>query len=98
AAVSVLAAIAAQVDPPSPDMTGIAAEDALIIPILDARRGQIFGAVYRRLAAEAGRLYLNGEEVVMTAEEFLELVAAQAQARSAPLIFASPTPVVIEGA
>src|SRR5271168_3537334 len=48
---------------------------AVLIPALDARRGQIYFGVYR--AAAAG-LALDGEEFVVTPEEFTERLGALA--------------------
>ena len=62
AAVSALEAVAAQSHSPAP----------LLVPVLDARRGQVYFGFYRR-AGDQGEnaLALEGEECVMTPEEFL---------------------------
>jgi tRNA threonylcarbamoyladenosine biosynthesis protein TsaB len=65
AGVSGLEAIAAQAHSTAP----------LLIPILDARRGQIYLGFYRR--GENG-LALEGEECVMTPSEFLETLRVRA--------------------
>lgn len=77
AAVSVLQAIAAQATAPA---------DRLI-SVLDARRGQVFGAVFER---RAGLPVLCGEEVVMAPAEFLESLADPLAAK--PAVFVTPTP------
>jgi tRNA threonylcarbamoyladenosine biosynthesis protein TsaB len=77
AAVSCLEAIASKVLA-SRAMTG----GTLVAPVLDARRGQIFGCVYQWMAY-AVRLQPLTEEVVMSANEFLELV--QGRLPEAPL-------------
>jgi tRNA threonylcarbamoyladenosine biosynthesis protein TsaB len=64
AGVSGLEAIAAQAHSSAP----------LLIPILDARRGQIYFGFYRR--GDKG-LSLEGEECVMTPSEFLETLGAR---------------------
>jgi tRNA threonylcarbamoyladenosine biosynthesis protein TsaB len=60
AAVSGLEAVAAQ--------AGGAAEGALIVPVLDARRGEVYGAVYANRGARLERLT---PEYVLPPEEFL---------------------------
>jgi tRNA threonylcarbamoyladenosine biosynthesis protein TsaB len=63
AAVSGLEAVAIQSDSAAP----------LLVPVLDARRGQVYMGHYRR-TGEPGknRLALQGDECVMTPEELLE--------------------------
>jgi tRNA threonylcarbamoyladenosine biosynthesis protein TsaB len=53
---------------------------AVLVPALDARRGQIYFGVYRTLAAG---LALDGEEFVVTSEEFAEKLGALAHIRDA---------------
>src|ERR1700722_18654207 len=69
--VSGLQAVAAQI----PEANGA----ALLVPVIDARRGQVFGAIYeRRDGANPSSppiLKLLDEEVVMAADEFLDIVA-----------------------
>ena len=74
-AVSVLEAVAA----------GAAAE-GLLVPIVDAYRGQIFGGVYEK---RDGRLAARGRERVMTMEEFLASLA-QDGVRPEACAFVSP--------
>src|ERR1700690_3810471 len=57
AAVSALEAVAVQAR----------SSAGLIVPVLDARRGQVYFGIYRRVASGAGSpLALDGEEYVMT--------------------------------
>jgi tRNA threonylcarbamoyladenosine biosynthesis protein TsaB len=63
ASVSGLEAVAAQVRGGS----------GLLVPVLDARRGQIYAGVYRKGAQGLER---QGDERVMSAEEFLETLPA----------------------
>jgi tRNA threonylcarbamoyladenosine biosynthesis protein TsaB len=49
-------------------------EAPLLIPILDARRGQIYFGFYRR---GGNGLALEGEECVMTPDEFLEMLRSR---------------------
>ena len=78
-AVSGLEAVAAQ-----------ARSTGTIAAVMDARRGQIYGAIYE---PGDGGLRLRGEEMVLSAAEFLAHVAAQHDA--AGMAFASPTPEVL---
>jgi tRNA threonylcarbamoyladenosine biosynthesis protein TsaB len=84
--VSTLAGIAAQA---GEDV----AHDGLVAAVLDARRGQMFGGVYRR-GEKAEDLALIGEETVSSPAEFAQLLAEQSN--GSPIVFASPTPEVIE--
>jgi tRNA threonylcarbamoyladenosine biosynthesis protein TsaB len=80
AAVSVLEAVAAQATMPLP----------LLVPVVDARRGQLFGAVYERRGAG---LALRGEEVVMAPEEFFASLAGLVGEE--PIAVVTPTPGAI---
>ncbi len=80
AAVSALEAVAAQAK----------AHEALLVPVIDARRGQVYGGLYERRGTVLAR---RGDEVVMTPAEFLELLSSQAG--ESPLAFVSPTPEVL---
>ncbi len=61
-----------------------------VAPVMDARRRQVYGGLYRRTPTGPVR---HGDEVVMTAEEFLwELTARVGDER---VVFASPTPHVL---
>ena len=79
AAVSALEAVAAQAK----------TQESLLVPVIDARRGQVYAGLYER--REQG-LALRGDEVVMTPAEFLELL--RSQAGDTPVAFVSPTPEV----
>lgn len=45
-----------------------------IAPFLDARRGQVFGAIYRKIPGDAMGLALASDESILSIDEFLELV------------------------
>jgi tRNA threonylcarbamoyl adenosine modification protein YeaZ len=64
------------------EAVGFQARDgsAVLVPALDARRGQIYFGVYRTTAAG---LALDGEEYVVTPEEFAEKLGALAHSRGA---------------
>jgi len=91
AAVSALEAIAAQAAgaPVSGGETGI------IAPFLDARRGQIFGSLYRRRQANPATLQRMVEESILSPEEFLELVKGNVPLGRPVLV--SPTAEVLSG-
>lgn len=78
--VSGLEAIAAQAQSSAP----------LLIPILDARRGQIYFGFYRR---GENRLALEGEECVVTPGEFLEML--HARAGDSEFTIVTPEPEII---
>ena len=59
----------------------------LLVPVLDARRGQVYFGFYRRV--DPARLALEGEECVATPEEFVQALGTEA-ARSD---FAVLTPI-----
>jgi len=90
AAVSGLEAIAAQAREPG----------RYLVPVLDARRGQIFGGLYERAGEHLIRV---GDEVVMTAAEFLEHLRAREPESGTPesgelnegVAFITPTPEVL---
>jgi tRNA threonylcarbamoyladenosine biosynthesis protein TsaB len=94
AAVSGLEAVATEIS--KRPMVG----SALLIPVMDARRGQLFGAIFERQFRDEGSnsncLKRHGDEVVMGAAEFLDLVARRANSKLPQ--FASPSPEVIEPA
>jgi tRNA threonylcarbamoyladenosine biosynthesis protein TsaB len=92
AAVSALEAIAAAAMPGG----GLPAA-GLLVPVFDARRGQVFGAMYRYSARDPERLFLRGEEVVAGPAEFLQSVFEQSDGAN-PVTVVSPTPEVIETA
>ena len=82
AAVSALEAVAAQ----------SRAGGGILVPVLDARRGQVYGGVYRRVGEDLERL---GDERVMTPEEFL--ASLRAEVGSAKPTFIAPTPEILAG-
>lgn len=87
AAVSALEAVAAQSHSPAP----------LLVPVLDARRGQVYFGLYRRAGAHGeSALALEGEECVMTPEEFLGTL--QSRAASSDLAIVTPVPEPLVGA
>jgi tRNA threonylcarbamoyladenosine biosynthesis protein TsaB len=80
AAVSALEAIAAQ----------SVSNSEFLVPVLDARRGEIYFGFYRRLESAAGReLALEGDECSMPPEDFLKILIDR---RGANLTIVSPTP------
>ncbi|MBZ5503351.1 MAG: tRNA (adenosine(37)-N6)-threonylcarbamoyltransferase complex dimerization subunit type 1 TsaB [Acidobacteriia bacterium] len=85
AAISALEAVAAQVRSTAP----------VVIPVLDARRGQVYFGIYRRAGApEQPRLVLEGDERVATPEEF----AAELRTRNllhSGLVIATPAPEIV---
>ncbi len=93
AAVSGLQAIAAE---SLTSMEDCVLEASFIVPFLDARRGQVFGAIYRKASdgeSDPGlRLALDSEESILSPEEFLELVKGKSPQRVA---LVSPTPDAI---
>ena len=80
AAVSGLEAVAAQARTPT----------RWLVPVIDARRGQIFGGIYERQANGLARV---GDEMVATPAEFLNHVRSRIP--DEPLTFVTPTPEVI---
>ncbi len=76
-AVSCLEALASKIVIPQPAAGGI------IASILDARRGQIFGCIYRS-SPDTGRLTPMTDELVCTANEFITLAE--------PLVLGARTP------
>lgn len=87
AAISALEAVAAQSHSQSP----------LIVPVLDARRGQVYFGMYGRVGAnDEERLALEGEECVMTPEEFIEALAVRGATSDCTIV--TPAPALISGA
>jgi tRNA threonylcarbamoyladenosine biosynthesis protein TsaB len=80
AAISGLEAIAAQAN----------ANDELLSPFLDARRGHVFGSTYRRGPSESGGLQLIGEQAILRVEEFLALVKGNCGTGQAVLVSSTP--------
>lgn len=89
AAVSALEAVALQAH----------SSAALVVPVLDARRGQLYFGLYRRAAdavAGEGGLALDGEEYVMTPAEFFE--ALRERARGDEFAIVTPQRELFSGA
>ncbi len=89
AAISGLEAIAAE---SLMGETSGASNAHFIAPFLDARRGQVFGAIYRRISGEEMGLALASDESILSLDEFLELVKGKSP-QSVQLV--SPTPEVL---
>jgi tRNA threonylcarbamoyladenosine biosynthesis protein TsaB len=70
-----------------------AARDALLVPILDARRGQVFAGLYRW---RDGRLALQGEERVQALDAFL--VELRGQVSPHETLFLTSTPELLDSA
>ena len=85
APVSVLEAIAVQARGPG----------RVLVPVLDARGGHLFGGAFRReREGVEGRLQAIGEEVVLSAEEYFRWVAG-VSGGEAP-VFVTSTPDVVK--
>src|SRR5260221_14513296 len=80
AAISGLEAIAAQAN----------ANDELVSPFLDARRGHVFGSTYWRSPGRPSVLHLVGEEAILSVEEFLTLVKRNCSGKRAVLVSSTP--------
>ena len=68
----------------------------LIGAFVDAHRGQVFGATYRRLPGEPASWQRIGEEAVLDGSEFLAMVRANCGPSQCVLV--SPTPNVLRAA
>jgi tRNA threonylcarbamoyladenosine biosynthesis protein TsaB len=68
-------------------------ECEVVAPFLDAKRGQVYGALFQRDGEEGLCLRRIGEDVVLAPREFLAVVRENAGDRQ-PL-FVSPTPVAL---
>jgi tRNA threonylcarbamoyladenosine biosynthesis protein TsaB len=75
--------------------TACAAKPRFIAPFLDGRRGQLFGAIYRRSSDDSLDLELVSDESVLSLDEFLEFVKGKSP-ESVQLV--SPTPDLIPAA
>lgn len=69
------------------------ASASVLIPVVDARRGQVFGAIYERTPQG---LALRGEEMVLAPEEFLSVIGKSL--RGEAFAFVSPAPEALEAA
>jgi len=72
-----------------------ASDGHFLAPFLDARRGQVFGSIYRRVSGGGRGLALANAESILSPEEFLELVKGES---SSPVLLVSPTPDVLPAA
>ena len=88
-AISGLEAIAAEL---LMDESASASNARFIAPFLDARRGQVFGAIYRRIVGGATGLSLESDESILSPDEFLEMVKGKS---SQAIQLVSPTPEVL---
>ncbi len=67
---------------------------AVLAPLLDARRGQLYFGIYRRTGApDEERLELEGEESVMTPDEFI--AAVRARKGNSDFTIVTPVPELI---
>lgn len=64
----------------------------VVAPFLDARRGHVFGGVYRRAIQGGAALELMSEEAILPVMEFLKLVRERGDERA---LLVSPTPEAI---
>jgi tRNA threonylcarbamoyladenosine biosynthesis protein TsaB len=68
-----------------------------VVPVLDAHRAQVYFGMYRRVGEPGeNRLALEGEECVMTPDEFFESLHARGAATDCTIV--TPTPVLISSA
>jgi tRNA threonylcarbamoyladenosine biosynthesis protein TsaB len=87
AAISALEAVAAQSDSAA----------RLLIPVLDARRGQIYFGFYRpATGSQDSALALDGQECVMTRDEFVEIV--RTHRADSETVIVTPEPALVSGA
>lgn len=89
-AISTMEAIAIQA------VTRAVPSEVVFAPVLDARRGQVFGGLYETRADSSEDLLQLGEAVVLDADEFVRLVSERVGKR--PVVFVSPTVEVIRPA
>lgn len=69
-------------------------EGGIIAPFLDARRGQVFGAIYRRTISNSMQLERVGDETIQSLDEFLELVKGT-PSPNAPILVSSTPDVLL---
>jgi tRNA threonylcarbamoyladenosine biosynthesis protein TsaB len=97
AAISGLQAIAAESQTALtggiPSTTTGTTNSRYIASFLDARRGQIFGAVYRNAFPSERNLSIESDESILSQDEFLEMVTGRVAGSSVD--FVSPTPEAI---
>ncbi len=85
AAISALEAVAVQSHSPAP----------VLVPVLDARRGQVYFAFYRRAESPGSSecLALEGDECLATREEFV--AALESRAEHSDFAIVTPGPAII---
>jgi tRNA threonylcarbamoyladenosine biosynthesis protein TsaB len=97
AAISGLEAIAAEsqtaLTDGTPSTTTSTTNPRYVAPFLDARRGQIFGAVYGHVFPGGRNLSIESDESILSPDEFLEVVKGRVAGISVD--FVSPTPEAI---
>src|SRR5215472_112757 len=102
AAVSGLEAIAAQHQTTrTPSTLTSTTSFGYIASFLDARRGQIFGAIYKRNSGNGSRLGLKSDESILSSEEFLSVVKEKASLGAVDFVSATPdaiSPAQLQGA
>ncbi|MBZ5660477.1 MAG: tRNA (adenosine(37)-N6)-threonylcarbamoyltransferase complex dimerization subunit type 1 TsaB [Acidobacteriia bacterium] len=87
AAISGLEAIAAQ---STAGCAGLPAKDQILAPFFDARRGQLFGCIYRRPASNGAALEPLSEESIVSPQEFIDLVKGRVHLGRTTIV--SPVP------
>jgi tRNA threonylcarbamoyladenosine biosynthesis protein TsaB len=71
--------------------------DRPVCPVIDARGGKLYGAVFERVnSGAAARLELKGDEVVLGTEEFFPWISRQVDGKIP--VFVTPTRQVMEAA
>lgn len=90
AAVSGLEAMAIQV-------SWSVAPGMVVAPVMDARRGQVFGSIFRIPGTDGGLLDHIGEEVLASPDEFLQCLRAHLRVDSA-MVVACASPEIIQPA
>ena len=64
----------------------------LLAPFMDARRGQLYGAIYRRNSGDSNGLALTNEDSILSLDEFLDSI----KGKSPELVhLVSPTPELL---
>src|SRR5712691_214892 len=64
----------------------------LFAPFMDARRGQLYGAIYRRNSDDSNGLALTNEDSILSFDEFLESINGKSPE---PVHLVSPTPELL---
>jgi tRNA threonylcarbamoyladenosine biosynthesis protein TsaB len=80
----------------TPSTTTSTTNPRYIVPFLDARRRQIFGAVYGNVFPGGANLSLESDESILSPDEFLDMVKGKVAGSSVD--FVSPTPEAISAA